>query len=523
MKILDKNRKIVLYGAGQKTHNVYNAFCMSGYTIAYCVVTNAADGVTDFERVKVYPFVEKKDEIVGKRYQLVIASAQKSENDIAENIEKNGLNEYWRTNELPWSASFDNYKELDSEGYLNIIKRKYYSDEKRYGTNECIKSFIENDKVLPAKEGKLLFLLTCASPRAYKIIDALHRNGYDVEVIMWANAMYLTSERNQEFEEISNQFHLCIDVEEVMLYCAVSGAEILHIFSDANSDIELPQILINCKEVFPKIIFDEYDIMVGMRRDIPQKTVDAEIFCLQYADGLCNRYTCMEYLEDKGYEICKKRIYFIDCCNDLNKCFSLQKSDKDDLHLVFAGGLFSGKEYKSTKDGRFLEFGEICKENRVHLHLYPVSYDVAKLHDYIDMEKTNSYFHLHHPVSARKMAQELCQYDYGVAGVQMGILEYAEKNGSWKKESYIYSSTNKMYDYLDAGLPIVTVIPVKQTEMLEKDGVLIRKYDEEIDFDELREKRNELKKRVLKIREKYEISNQLPALIAFYNSFKETL
>ena len=127
------------------------------------------------------------------------------------------------------------------------------------------------------------------------------------------------------------------------------------------------------------------------------------------------------------------------------------------------------------------------------------------------------------PVSARKMAQELCQYDYGVAGVQMGILEYAEKNGSWKKESYIYSSTNKMYDYLDAGLPIVTVIPVKQTEMLEKDGVLIRKYDEEIDFDELREKRNELKKRVLKIREKYEISNQLPALIAFYNSFKETL
>ena len=56
MKILDKNRKIVLYGAGQKTHNVYNAFCMSGYTIAYCVVTNAADGVTDFERVKVYLF-----------------------------------------------------------------------------------------------------------------------------------------------------------------------------------------------------------------------------------------------------------------------------------------------------------------------------------------------------------------------------------------------------------------------------------------------------------------------------------
>lgn len=523
MKILDKNRKIVLYGAGQKTHSVYNALCLSGYTIVYCVVTNVSVGESYFEGVKVYPFVEKKDEIVEKGYQLVIASAQKSENDIAGNIEQNGINEYWRTNEMPWSVSFDDYKQLDSDGYMDIIKRKYYSDEKRYGINENIKSFIEENKVLQVKERKLLFLLTCASPRAYKIIDALHRNGYDVEVIMWANAMYLTPERNKEFEHISGQIYLCIDVEEVMLYCATSRAEILHIFSDANSDIELPQILINCKKVFPKIVFDEYDIMVEMRRDIPQKTVDAEIFCLQHADGLCNRYTCMEYLEEAGYKICKKRIYFIDCCNDLNECVSPQKSDEDALHLVFAGGLFSGKEYESTKDGRFLEFGVLCMENEVHLHLYPVSYDEAKLHEYIDMEKVNPYFHLHHPVSARKLPQELSQYDYGVAGVQTGILEHAENIGSWKKESYIYSSTNKLYDYLDAGLPIVTVTPVEQTKMLERDGVLMRKYDEEINFDELREKRNEMKKRVLDVRNKYRVSNQLSALIEFYSSFKETL
>ena len=53
--------------------------------------------------------------------------------------------------------------------------------------------------------------------------------------------------------------------------------------------------------------------------------------------------------------------------------------------------------------------------------------------------------------------------------------------------------------------------------MFEKDGVLLRKTDEEIDFDELRQKRNELKRKVIQIRDKHRISNQLSTLIELYD------
>ncbi|MDE7322307.1 MAG: hypothetical protein K2N73_06160 [Lachnospiraceae bacterium] len=517
-KQLVKDKKIVLYGAGQKSHSTYSALRMSGYKIAYCVVSSDCIEETDFEDVKVYSFSQKKNDIIELGYQLVIACAQKSEADIAENIERNGIKEYWKTNEMPWSVDYECYRNLDSQGYMEIIREKYYSNIDEYGGDETVRRFIEGNTHREANRKKIMFLLTNAAPRAYKIIDALHRKGYDVELIIWINAMYLTSEKCKEFLEISNRCRICIDAEEVMLYCAATDARILHIFSDANSDIELPQILIHCKNIFPKIVFDEYDVMTEMRRDIPQRTVDAEIFCLKYADGLCNRYMCMEYLEEKGYELCKQRIYFIDCCNDFTNYESPQKRESDALHLVFAGTLFSDKEYKTSKDGRFLELGVLCEANEVHLHLYPVSYDAAKLHEYIDMERLNPYFHLHHPVSARALAQELSQYDYGVTSVQNDILTYSESEGSWMREGIIYCWANKLYDYLDAGLPIVTTVPVKQTQILERDGVLLRMFDEEINFDELRKRRNELKKRVIQVREKYRVSNQLPALIEFYDS-----
>lgn len=517
-KQLDKGKKIVLYGAGQKSHGIYNALCMSGYKIVYCVISNDCIEESDFEDVRVYSFSQKKNEIIECGYQLVIACAQKSEADIAENIERNGIREYWKTNEMPWSVDFECYRNLDSQGYMDIIREKYYSNIDEFGRDETVRGFIEGNTHREANEKKIIFLLTNAAPRVYKIIDALHRKGYDVELIIWINATYLTSEKCKEFLEISNRCRLCIDAEEVMLYCAATDARILHIFSDANSDIELPQILIHCKNIFPKIVFDEYDVMTEMRRNIPRRTVDAEIFCLKYADGVCSRYTCMEYLEEKGYEVCKQRIYFIDCCNDFTNYKSPQKQESDALHLVFAGTLFSGKEYETSKDGRFLELGALCETNEAHLHLYPVSYDEAKLQEYINMEKINPYFHLHHPVSALALAGELSQYDYGVTSVQSDILEYAENIGSWMREGIIYCWANKLYDYLDAGLPIVTTVPVEQTKILERDGVLLRMFDEEINFDELRKRRNELKKRVIEVREKYRVSNQLPALMEFYDS-----
>ena len=517
-KELDKKRNIVLYGAGLKAHSVYRALIISGYTIVYCVITDNSIKESEYEEIKVYPFADKKEEIIEKQYQIVIAVVPRYEAEIIEIIEDNGISEYWKPSQMPWSVDFEMYRNLDADGYMEVIKEKYYSDTEKYRKDKAVRDYIEENVKRTVNNKKITFLLLAFEPRSYKIIDALHRKGYFTEVIVWGNAVYVTEEKYHEYSEIADECRLCIDVKEVMLYCASTDSKILHIFSEQSSNIELPQVLINCKSIFPKTIFDEYDVVAEMYRFASQKLIDAELFCFEHTDGICSRYRCMEYLEEKGYSICQNRIYFIDCCNDFIGYESPQRREEEELHLVHVGTVLTDKAYETSRVARLLEFGLQCRENRVHLHIYPTSYDAAKLHKYIEMERMNPYFHLHHTVSMRVLAQEISKYDFGILNTCSDFLEYADREGTSTKEKHMFAEANRMYDFLDSGLPVVAAHPVEQVKMFEEDGVLIRKTDEEIDFDELRQKRNQMKKRVVQIRDKYRISNQLPVLIEFYDS-----
>lgn len=515
-KKLDKYKKVVLYGVGAKSYNIYKILRISGYSIAYCVVTNGNVEESDFEDVKVYPFMKKKDEIVRQGYQLVIAVGVNYEKDIIKNIKDNGINEFWTRSDMPWNVDFEKYKDLDTKGYLSIIKTKYLSNIDEYKKNDEIRNFVNKGIKKEVNNKKILFLLLHITVRAYKIINALHKRGYVVDIIIWMTSMRLTDKTCDEYSRISEHCILSCDSEEIMMYCAATNAKILHIFSHADTDLALSQVLVNGKGVFPKIVFDEYDVYTEMRNFASEQIVSAELFCLKNADGLCNRYTCMEYLEEKGYEICKNRIYFMDCCSDDTSYISPKKSESDDLNLVYAGTVFSDETYEGMRCSRFLELGELCKKKQVHLHLYPIPYNQARLSAYIAAEKENPYLHIHCPVSSYKLPQEISKYDYGITSATSDFLLYGDIVHTVAACSYC--AVNKLFDYLEAGIPIISIFPTEQAKIFERDGVLIRKADEEIDFDELRQRRNEMKKRVVEVRDKYRVSNQLPKLIEFYDS-----
>lgn len=517
-KSLDRKKKVVMYGAGQKSHNVYHALLQCGYTVEYCVVTSDSVPESDFETIKVYPLRDRVREIIENDYQVVIASFQRYEAEIEANLEKNGVNNYWKASELPWSVDFQAYAVLDEKGCIEKICGAYTNDKKLSQDDHAVESFVQTK--CPAEhtnEHKILFLVMISYPRQYKIIEALHRKGYEIEVLFWVNALGANEEKINQLRKISNRFHLCISVEEIMLYSASSEAKIMHIFADVNATIEVPQIIINFKNMFPSIVYDEYDIATEMYRQLKGDIWEKELFCLEHADGICHRGTEIKYLEKK-YSICEKQIHLVDCCKDHSYTISKQKAETDELQLVYAGGLYAGAAYDDTKLMQVLEYADICKRNHTHFHVYPSSWDKAKLHTYFEKEKENEYFHMHPPVPFEDLCDEISQYDYGVMPAQKGFLEYAKEHGNLTWEQQMSSATNKKYDYLDAGLPIVAASQVEESMMLEADGVLIRWTDEEIEFDELRARRNEMKRRVVEVREKYRISKQLPRLIEFYNS-----
>ena len=80
------------------------------------------------------------------------------------------------------------------------------------------------------------------------------------------------------------------------------------------------------------------------------------------------------------------------------------------------------------------------------------------------------------------------------------------------------STTNKFFDGLEAGLPIIASFPLKLANYFEENGVLLNWTIEEIDFEQLRKRKVELKKNVEKFRERLRIRFRILELIEFYNS-----
>ena len=135
----------------------------------------------------------------------------------------------------------------------------------------------------------------------------------------------------------------------------------------------------------------------------------------------------------------------------------------------------------------------------------------------MDKDRESKYFHFHKPVEYDKLPDELSHYDYGIVPVRDDVWEN-EESGYNTKYKYIYAATNKLFDYLDAGLPLIAGMPLKMAEYLEKKGVLLKWTNGQYDFDYLRAVKDDMQKQVEKIKEELNIKKQIGKLLAFYET-----
>ena len=116
-----------------------------------------------------------------------------------------------------------------------------------------------------------------------------------------------------------------------------------------------------------------------------------------------------------------------------------------------------------------------------------------------------------------KLVNELSQYDYGIVPTKDNVWE-KEFSGYNTKYKYIYAATNKYFDYLDAGLPIIAGLPLKMVECLEKKGVLINWKNGQYDFEYLRKMKDKMKSNVMMVKEELRIGRHINKLLDFYES-----
>lgn len=518
-KKIEQYKRLVIYGAGYLAKILNNELSENGILANYCVVSHKDKDVNSFENIPLYEFSDYVSDMQKNDVITLIAVTELYEQEIENTLIQNKIMNYlFITDYSRIITSFEKYSNKTEEEYLSEIA-EWYIDKNKLTLKDLKPAKKHLEDIINSKkyyEDKIVFAVGNPSPRVVKMLGALHKRGYRVEILFYANT-WLNDNFYNQLTEISENYHICKTIEELMYYMIMSQAKVIHLFSHIGISY-IAFILIKQKELFPKLVFEQYDIANEMYITTysSQNNFESERYCLEHADGLCCRGYEQEYLvRERQYKISGKIIKFFDYCQD-EQIDETIKCKRNELSLCYAGGIATEREWPGAPYACFLEFAELCKENKCHFHVYPSTWNEQRFVDYIELDKKSDYFHFHRPVPFEKLKEELSQYDYSVHLMKQGYLE-KEYSGYTTRNKTLYSVTNHFYDYLDAGLPIIAASPVKFARYFEKKGVLLRWTIEEYDFEELKSRRDELKNNVVIVREKLRIGQKIDDLISFYN------
>jgi hypothetical protein len=237
-------------------------------------------------------------------------------------------------------------------------------------------------------------------------------------------------------------------------------------------------------------------------------------------------------LQEKfAYENSDKIIHvsekFIDYCNRLYKIKPSQvilsspskkyitiknntNINKVHYDFVYQGGIFDPswkKKWKYSYRNYFPIFKSILDEGH-HLHLFTKINEI-KLPTYAKLNEEFNTFHMHGHLEYKDLILKMSEYDFGLAGFNFDNIE------SSSAIKYLNAALgNKMFDYLSAGIPVITFNANAMTNFLISNKCGLEKTTQ-ISWNSLIEKKIDTNQ-IKKIANKFCMENQIKKLINIY-------
>jgi hypothetical protein len=308
---------------------------------------------------------------------------------------------------------------------------------------------------------------------------------------------------------------------------SLPGPYVLHGFAPKS---KYPDIALEASKKYhplSPVITDYQDVFIlyyGLTSNLRWLKMELpyEKLCFQLSDGIIAH--SMEPREGmKMWEINdkKKRLFFpLYTDNDYFQ-FPQNNLVMDDIHLVYVGGVMGSHRdkvhYGLTQFHWLIDY---LTQQKINFHIYP-SPSTLRI-DYIEYEqiaKKNPYFHFHASVSQQDLSGELARYHYG-------MMPFFRVNSGQSDIKYKYSTTLKLFNYLESGIPILTSSDiVYQSWLVEryKLGIAVPKKE---DFADIRKLIGKVPyetqvKNLLESREKLSLKNHTPRLLDFYKSLQK--
>lgn len=283
---------------------------------------------------------------------------------------------------------------------------------------------------------RVLFVQHNQCIRTYRIATVLKEAGVNVDFA------YL-KEYNFSIEDNNIPYSNIIPINSLDKFLSYVNKENYDIIHSSNEPDCLTVLLLNSKK---KVVHDTHDMM-SLRNDVDINTIINEYIANKNSDANIFPSEGIKNVAIKKYNLQRKNMlilgnYILE--NQKPQCYLEKLSLRDkELHCVYEGGLINTPN--TPYHHKFLEkiFLKISLCG-IHVHFYcPPFIELLEYYKWLDSQ--NEYLHYEGFCPLNNLITQLTQYDVGLS-----MFNINERN----RLHIHYSSPNKFFDYLSAGLPI---------------------------------------------------------------------
>ncbi len=525
--LLNKYHEIIIYGLGNYAIEIYPYLISYNLKSKIKYFTQTSESEMQFmDDIPVVPF--DKLECVHENSVILVAVSDLYAQEIGQKLSQCGYRNVIFLNEYIIDYHYDytekSFYQLDSfEDYCTNIADWYVESHKNIiDKNKLVAELLDRGTNRKTNKHLIVFLCGHLSARISKIVGALKRKGFSVIILSYwpnRNLWFL-----DEISEADIPIYPCKCIHE-LLYRALQFEPLVYYFEPRWGDCLWAEIMLKNKKYFGKIVLSLYDIVNdGFIIDQPVSKLECEQFALENADGVVWRWFSKSFLENKGFRFQGKSIQFLDCCNN-NKEIMIQ-IDRDSSIIKLCEVCGVGNEYVEdrTYNTNYMDYARVSEileriGNRddciFHFYAGKLNEQNVKICDSLKEKYRNFNYFVN--VEHADLIERLMQYDFGCDFYTGGdfpsddIIHGRYTGSIWKN-----STRNIFFDYLSAGIPIISTAPQKLIEFLDDYKVVVKMDLKNLDMEYLKKMKERYKEKVIFARKELDINNQISRLIDFF-------